>query len=69
MDQSERFIASLNDQSEATVTDLDVRPSRDQLHHDVMMTRSRRQMERGLRLEILVIDRVAVLAQDVSQDP
>ena len=51
------------------MTDLDVRPSRDQLHHDVMVTRRRGQMERGLRLKILVIDRVAILAEDVSQDP
>ena len=57
------------DQSEAGMTDLDVRPGRDQLHHDVMVTRGRGQMERGLRLKILVIDWVAILAQDVSQDP
>ena len=50
-------------------TDLYVRPGGDQLHHDVMMTRSRRQMECGLRLEILVIDRVAILTQNISQDP
>ena len=59
----------MGDQSEAGMTDLDVRPGGDQIHHDVMVTRRRGQMERGLRLKILVIDRVAILAEDVSQDP
>ena len=64
MDQSELFIAPT-----WPITDLDVGSGQHELHHDVMVTRGRRQMESGLRLKILVIDRVTILAQDVSQDP